>query len=424
MLVGRNFGPVAGRPWFMDQAQGGGQILERGSHHIDLQRALAGEVASVEALAGTVGLAQPEPGSVADAIVLVLHFASGAVGTIHSAWSRDGQPELYATDILATDATINLEFGPEAFRVGGVAGGQRSRASTATRWGGRSRASSTPCVPATAMRCSARRPMPGGRSRWRSRASGRWSRGGGSTCEARLRRCGRDRPAPVEVLAGHPDAIVAAVCDAQVDVAGAMAAATGATAYTDWEAMFEAEPLDGVFVCTPPAVHLGPARAAFERGVPVYLEKPLARSLDDGEAIVAAWRESGVLCAVGYQWRSVDLLDRLRAELGGASPGLLVSRSLGPTERGRAGQWFGDARESGGILFELGSHDIDLQRAIAGRVTAVQAASAAACWRQRRRGRPRSTTPSRSSCTSRAAAWASSRWGGPRPRIRRSTRST
>ena len=124
MLVGRNFGPVAGRPWFMDQAQGGGQILERGSHHIDLQRALAGEVASVEALAGTVGLAQPEPGSVADAIVLLLHFAVGAVGTIHSAWSRDGQPELYATDILATDATINLEFGPEAFRVGGVAGGK------------------------------------------------------------------------------------------------------------------------------------------------------------------------------------------------------------------------------------------------------------------------------------------------------------
>ena len=176
MLVGRNFGPVAGRPWFMDQAQGGGQILERGSHHIDLQRALAGEVASVEALAGTVGLAQPEPGSVADAIVLVLHFASGAVGTIHSAWSRDGQPELYATDILATDATINLEFGPEAFRVGGVAGGQALSSEHGDPWGGRSRASSTPCAPATAMRCSARRPKPGGRSRWRSRASGRWSR--------------------------------------------------------------------------------------------------------------------------------------------------------------------------------------------------------------------------------------------------------
>jgi myo-inositol 2-dehydrogenase / D-chiro-inositol 1-dehydrogenase len=124
MLVGRNFGPVAGRPWFIDQAQGGGQILERGSHHIDLQRALAGEVATVEALAGPVGLAQPEPGSVADAIVLVLRFQGGAVGTVHSAWSRDGQPERYATDILATDATIGLELGPQAFRIGGISGGR------------------------------------------------------------------------------------------------------------------------------------------------------------------------------------------------------------------------------------------------------------------------------------------------------------
>jgi myo-inositol 2-dehydrogenase/D-chiro-inositol 1-dehydrogenase len=178
-------------------------------------------------------------------------------------------------------------------------------------------------------------------------------------------------------LAGHPEAVVAAVCDSNAGVADAMAASTGARAYGEWEAMLDAERLDGVFVCTPPGVHLGPTAAAFERGVPVYLEKPLARSLDDGEAIVAAWQTSGVLCAVGYQWRSLDVLDRVRAELGGAPPGLLVSRSLGPTERGRAGAWFGDARASGGILFELGSHDIDLQRAVAGPVTAVLAASAA-----------------------------------------------
>jgi myo-inositol 2-dehydrogenase/D-chiro-inositol 1-dehydrogenase len=58
MLVGRNYGPVAARPWFIDRGQGGGQILERGSHHIDLQRAIAGEVAEVEATAGSVRLAQ------------------------------------------------------------------------------------------------------------------------------------------------------------------------------------------------------------------------------------------------------------------------------------------------------------------------------------------------------------------------------
>ena len=34
--------------------------------------------------------------------------------------------------------------------------------------------------------------------------------------------------------------------------------------------------------------------------------------LYDGEAIVAAWRESGGVCAVGYQWRSLALIGRVR----------------------------------------------------------------------------------------------------------------
>jgi myo-inositol 2-dehydrogenase / D-chiro-inositol 1-dehydrogenase len=120
LLVGRNFGPVAGRPWFMDRVQGGGQILERGSHHIDLQRALAGEIASVEASAGSVDLSKTAaPSGIEDAISLIFHFASGALGSAHSAWTREGQPQLYAVDIVATDATLALQLGPDAFRLTG-----------------------------------------------------------------------------------------------------------------------------------------------------------------------------------------------------------------------------------------------------------------------------------------------------------------
>lgn len=178
-------------------------------------------------------------------------------------------------------------------------------------------------------------------------------------------------------LAEHPQATVVAVSDLDVAVAEETAlAAGGDAAYGDWEAMLDGEQLDAVFVCTPPAAHRAPAVGAFERGIPVYLEKPLARAAADGEAIVGAWRRSGAVCAVGYQWRSVDLLDRLRAELGDDPPGLLVSRGLGPAERGRTSRWFEDSRASGGILFELASHDVDLQRAVAGPVVEVQAASA------------------------------------------------
>ena len=145
-------------------------------------------------------------------------------------------------------------------------------------------------------------------------------------------------------LAEHPEASVAAVCDLNAAVAEETAGlAGGATAYQELEAMLAAEALDGVFVCTPPAAHLAPAAAALERGIPVYLEKPLARAAADGEAIVSAWRASGVPCAVGYQWRSLDVLDRVRAELADAPPGLLVSRGLGaprPQRPGRTGTWF------------------------------------------------------------------------------------
>lgn len=174
----------------------------------------------------------------------------------------------------------------------------------------------------------------------------------------------------VAVLATRPDCDVVAVCD--VDRARAESLVAGAAAFGSWQELLE-QPLDAVFVCTPPAAHAEPAIAAMRRGVAVYLEKPLARAAADGEAIVAAWRESGAVCAVGYQWRSLEVVRRVRDELAGAAPGMLISRSVGPTEPGRAAAWFGDPAASGGILFELGSHDIDLQQALAGPAESVQA---------------------------------------------------
>jgi predicted dehydrogenase len=189
------------------------------------------------------------------------------------------------------------------------------------------------------------------------------------------------------VLSTQPGVEVAAVCDVDEGRAQAVAARTGARAYVDWSEMLAREQLDALFVCVPPTLHAAPAVTALERGLPTYLEKPPARERADGEAIVAAWRASGTVCAVGYQWRSLDVLDDVRAALDGAAPGMLVSRSIGPTEParrdlehvgpGRERSWFTDPRRSGGLLFELGSHDVDLQLAIAGPAVSVQAAAGA-----------------------------------------------
>jgi predicted dehydrogenase len=189
----------------------------------------------------------------------------------------------------------------------------------------------------------------------------------------------------LSVIADLEGVCVAAVCDLDEGRAQSTAQPIGARPYTDWGSMMEEAELEAVFVCTPPEHHARPTIGAFERGIPVYLEKPLARKIDDGLAIVAAWEASGAVCAVGYQWRSLELLSDLRAALGTATPGLLVSRSIGPTEPtrgdlaelgpGAADRWFADPGRGGGILFELGSHDIDLQLAIAGPVVSVHAAA-------------------------------------------------
>jgi hypothetical protein len=75
----------------------------------------------------------------------------------------------------------------------------------------------------------------------------------------------------------------------------------GARAYERWEEMLEREKLDAVWVCTPPLHHRAPTVAALAGGVHVYLEKPIARTLDDAEAIVSGARSADAVCAVGYQ---------------------------------------------------------------------------------------------------------------------------
>jgi myo-inositol 2-dehydrogenase/D-chiro-inositol 1-dehydrogenase len=173
------------------------------------------------------------------------------------------------------------------------------------------------------------------------------------------------------VLADRADVVVAAVCDLDVDRAGLVAAsAGGARVFADWREMLDVAELDALWICTPPRMHADPAIAALDGGLPLYLEKPIARSQDDAARIVAA-AERGTVCAVGYQWRAVDALAGLTAALEGQTVGCLVAQSVGGTQ---SRPWFLNQAEGGGNLLERGSHHIDLARVVAGEVAAVQAA--------------------------------------------------
>lgn len=175
-------------------------------------------------------------------------------------------------------------------------------------------------------------------------------------------------------LASRADVTVAAVCDLDPDRAGQLAGVVGgARVFGDWREMLDHAELDALWICTPPLAHADPAVAALDGGLPLYLEKPIARSQPEAARIVAA-AARGTVCAVGYQWRAVDVLDDLHAALAGQAIGCLVGESVGGTQ---SRPWFLKQAEGGGNLLERGSHHIDLARVIAGEVVAVQAAESA-----------------------------------------------
>ncbi|MDA8286125.1 MAG: Gfo/Idh/MocA family oxidoreductase [Actinomycetota bacterium] len=175
-------------------------------------------------------------------------------------------------------------------------------------------------------------------------------------------------------LARRDDVEIRGVCDVDRARAEAAAAPHGARAFDHWAGMLDAVQPDAVWVCTPPATHVEVALGALDRGLPVYLEKPIARHVPDGEAIVAGAARAGVVCAVGYQWHASDLLAPLLATLDGRRIGFVLGKNIGGT---LSRPWFVDQAVGGGNVLERASHHIDLVRALAGEVAAVQASASA-----------------------------------------------
>jgi predicted dehydrogenase len=105
------------------------------------------------------------------------------------------------------------------------------------------------------------------------------------------------------IVNAQPAAELIGVADINGDAAVAVGADLGAPAFPDAAALLDAAQPDGLIVATAEDAHMGPATAALERGVGVLVEKPIAATLADAEAIVAAADRSGATLMVGHLLR-------------------------------------------------------------------------------------------------------------------------
>ena len=193
------------------------------------------------------------------------------------------------------------------------------------------------------------------------------------SAKIRIGMAGAGRMAHVHAqhLALEPDVQIAAACDHGSGRAAEFTRDYGATAYGDWRAMLERERLDAVYICTPTAFHSEIGVECAERGLHLFVEKPLDLELDDAQRLLHAVESRGLLAVAAFQWRYTEAYRRAE-ELIGGEPIALVNLRWYWTRPPIPWMWDRDA--AGGQIVDQNIHLLDVSQGLAGDVESVYAA--------------------------------------------------
>jgi len=137
--------------------------------------------------------------------------------------------------------------------------------------------------------------------------------------------------------------------------------------YTDYKQMLEEEDLDLVAIATESGKHAAIALDCIEKGINVIIEKPIALSLEDADAIIAAAEKKGVKVCACHQNRFNKSIQKIREALEQGRFGRLFHGAAHVRwNRGRAyyeqAPWRGTWEQDGGALMNQCIHNIDLLR--------------------------------------------------------------
>ncbi|MCC6314425.1 MAG: Gfo/Idh/MocA family oxidoreductase [Thermomicrobiales bacterium] len=160
------------------------------------------------------------------------------------------------------------------------------------------------------------------------------------------------------VLATLPGVELAAICDPDPAALAEVGDRFGVAArHRDLTDLLAGERIDAIFLVTPEPLHAGQALQVVERGIPLFLEKPLATTPAEGERVLAAAEAAGVLVQLGFLLRFEPQHALLRAEIAAGRFGPLVSMRV---KRNCSRTWFPTYGDRVHPVYETSIHDIDL----------------------------------------------------------------
>lgn len=196
--------------------------------------------------------------------------------------------------------------------------------------------------------------------------------------------CGLIGSVRAAVAAGNGGSRVVAVADRERSRAHEVAAATRATALTEWESVVGHPEVDIVVVATTHDWLAPVSIGALQAGKHVLCEKPMSRSSREAEEIIAAARSSGRHVHVGFNHRYHPAIRRAHDLACAGEIGEILFIRCRYGHGGRAGyerEWrMNPELSGGGELLDQGMHAIDLFRWFLGDLSEVTGMTATWVW--------------------------------------------
>ena len=178
----------------------------------------------------------------------------------------------------------------------------------------------------------------------------------------------------IERIRASTECVLGAVCDPNLTVAR-RASDGKCSIYTNLPELLKGEQCDGAIIATPNAEHRTCGLLCAESGIPMLVEKPIAATTTDGNALVKTASRKGIPLLVGQHRRHSSYVQRTREALEHNQIGRLVSFTalwfVRKPEEYYDVDW--RTRPSGGPVLTNLIHEIDLIRYLGGEITSVYA---------------------------------------------------
>ncbi|MGQ0750154.1 MAG: Gfo/Idh/MocA family protein [Betaproteobacteria bacterium] len=151
----------------------------------------------------------------------------------------------------------------------------------------------------------------------------------------------------------------------------------GCRAAPSYEAILEDRGIEAIVNTTPNNVHAETTRQAAAAGKHVFLDKPIANTVADAQALTEACRKANVVLALGYQRRKESHFRWVRRQIDDGAFGRLVNAEAN-ISRDRLGQFdiaswrYTAAGMPGGVMLQIGIHYTDVLEYLMGPIKAVR----------------------------------------------------